>query len=65
LKVFGSPGCQAVVGDWDGDGTDEIGVFMNGGWWLDASGNGVWDEGTDAMKVFGSAGCQAVVGNFG
>lgn len=34
-----------VVGDWDGDGDDEIGVFRPDGsrFLVDANGNGVWD----------------------
>lgn len=35
-----------VVGDWNGDGADEIGVYMPGGeprFLLDATGNGVWN----------------------
>ena len=60
---FGSPGCQAVVGDWNHDETDEIGVFLNGGWWLDANGSGAWDA-DDTSLIFGSPGCQAVTGDW-
>jgi hypothetical protein len=33
------------VGDWDGDGDDDIGAFRlsDGTFYLDLSGNGVWD----------------------
>ena len=35
----------AIVGDWDGDGRDQIGVFLSEEvrFLLDANGNGVWD----------------------
>jgi len=61
--MFGSPGVQAVTGDWNHDGKDEIGVFLNGGWWLDANGSGTWDTG-DEYHTFGSPGCQAVTGDW-
>ena len=63
--TFGSPGVQAVTGDWNHDGTDEIGVFLNGGWWLDSNGNGRWDQGVDTYYAFGSAGVQPVAGKWG
>jgi PKD repeat protein len=59
--MFGSPGVQAVTGDWDHDGKDEIGVFYNGGWWLDTNGDGMWNTG-DEYHVFGSPSSQAVTG---
>jgi len=61
--MFGSPGVQAVTGDWNHDGKDETGVFLNGGWWLDANGSGTWDTG-DEYHTFGSPGCQAVTGDW-
>ena len=45
--MFGSPGVQAVTGDWNYDGKDETGVFLNGGWWLDTNGSGIWDTGDE------------------
>jgi hypothetical protein len=59
--TFGSPGVQAVTGDWNHDGKDEMGVFLNGGWWLDANGDGIWNTG-DVQYTFGSPGVQAVTG---
>ncbi len=32
-----------VVGNWDGVGPDEVGVFRNGTWFLDLNGNDQWD----------------------
>ena len=34
-----------VVGDYNGDGVSDIGVFIDGQWFLDLNGNGRWDEG--------------------
>jgi hypothetical protein len=37
---FGLPGDQPVMGDWNSDGTKTPGVFRNGTWVLDLTGNG-------------------------
>ena len=62
---FVLPGDSPVVGDWDGDGKAEIGVFRNNGlWFLDANGNGIWDGcGTDLCLSFGASG-KPVVGDW-
>ncbi len=59
---FGEPGDQPVVGDWNGDGADSIGVL---------SPNGVWklrvDRSTgppDSEFVFGQSGDTALVGDW-
>jgi serine-aspartate repeat-containing protein C/D/E len=41
--LFGLPGAIPVVGDFNGDGRDEVGVFYKGEWFLDLNGNGQWD----------------------
>jgi protocatechuate 3,4-dioxygenase beta subunit len=41
--LFGLPGAIPVVGDFNGDGKDEVGVFYKGEWFLDLNGNGQWD----------------------
>jgi hypothetical protein len=61
--TFGAPGCRPIVGDWNQDGKEEMGVFLNGGWWLDTNGNGIWDTGDDYF-TFGSPGVQAVTGDW-
>ncbi len=56
LGVFGVglTGAIPVVGDWNGDGKTEIGVFIDGIWYLDMNGNWQWDgEGVDVRGVFG------------
>lgn len=50
----------AVVGDFDGDGIDNIGLFVNGIWHLDRTG----DFKFDTMIEFGQAGDQPVVADF-
>jgi hypothetical protein len=67
LAYFGSgaAGETWVVGDWNGNGTSKIGVYLNGAWVLDYNGNGVWDgETIDKIVYFGAAGWQAVVGDW-
>src|SRR6516225_5583406 len=49
---YSGPGVTPVVGDWNGDGRDEIGFFVNGVWSLDANGNGVQDKG-DPVFLYG------------
>ncbi|MEN1678763.1 MAG: SdrD B-like domain-containing protein [Planctomycetota bacterium] len=43
--LFGAEDAIPVSGDWDGDGDDEIGVYIAGLWYLDLNGNGRWDDG--------------------
>jgi C1A family cysteine protease len=51
LQYLGLPSDQyPVVGDWNGDGKDEVGVFRGGVWYLDYNGNGEWDA-TDASHL--------------
>ncbi len=42
----------------------KIGVFLNGQWYLDANGNGVWDVGIDKNYTFGVTGDIPVSGNW-
>jgi hypothetical protein len=66
---FGMPGDVPVVGDWNGDGRDKIGVFrtapdgVTGEFILDTNGDGVFDAG-DAVFTFGRAGDRVVVGDW-
>jgi len=58
-------GDQPAVGDWDGDGRDDIGVFRvsTGKWYLDRNNNRVWDGG-DEIRVLGFPKAQVVVGDW-
>jgi thermitase len=44
--------------------TTKIGVFRNGGWYLDYDGNGIWDSGIDNSSAFGAPGWTSVVGDW-
>ncbi|HUY36422.1 MAG TPA: SdrD B-like domain-containing protein [Pirellulales bacterium] len=61
--LFGMRGAVPVTGDFNGDGTSEIGVFKDGEWFLDLNGNGVWDDG-DLWAKLGSAGDRPVTGDW-
>ncbi|MBI1356837.1 MAG: hypothetical protein GC160_21065 [Acidobacteria bacterium] len=57
--AFGWAGVTPVVGDWNGDGRDSVGVHSNGFWFLDYDGDTLWDAGV-ADKVFGFGGWTGV-----
>ncbi|HBE71472.1 MAG TPA: hypothetical protein DDW52_25275, partial [Planctomycetaceae bacterium] len=61
--VFDIPGAQPLAGDFDGDGEDELALFLDGEWFIDANGNGVWDE-SDIWLKLGTIGDQPVVGDW-
>ncbi len=61
--VFGTPGAIPVQGDFAGDGKTRMGVFIDGEWFIDMNGNGVWDEGDMYCKL-GNAGDKPVVGDW-
>jgi List-Bact-rpt repeat protein len=59
ILSFGLPGDVPVVGDWNGSGADEIGVYRpsTGEWFLDYNGNGIFDGcGIDLCGTFGQPG---------
>jgi len=51
-----------VVGDWDGDGADSIGVFRSstGTWYLDYDNDG----GSDGSVEYGIAGDRVIAGDW-
>lgn len=61
--IFGLPDGIPVVGDFNGDGLTDVGVFADGEWFIDLNGNGVWDEG-DLWVKLGSPGDMPVVGDW-
>jgi hypothetical protein len=59
---FGLAGDHPVMGDWDGDGRKTPGVYRNGTWVLDLTGNGF--DSADRTLSFGLPGDKAVAGDW-
>jgi serine-aspartate repeat-containing protein C/D/E len=62
-SVFYVPGAKPLMGDFNGDGFDELALFLAGEWFIDANGNGRWDE-SDIWLKLGTKGDQPVVGDW-
>jgi protocatechuate 3,4-dioxygenase beta subunit len=62
-NTFGNSDSLAVSGDFNGDGVTDIGVFVDGHWYLDLNGNGRWDEG-DLWAQLGSKDDLPVTGDW-
>lgn len=41
---FGVPRGLPVVGDFNGDGVTDLGIYVDGQWFIDLNGNGRWDD---------------------
>jgi hypothetical protein len=63
FRLFGLNGDIPVAGDWNGTGTQSIGVFRQGVWVLDLNNNGVFDS-ADKAYFFGLPGDVPVVGDW-
>ncbi len=64
---FGIVGDVPIIGDWNGDGIDEIGVYRpsNARFYLDVNGNKLWDgTPTDRAIAFGTLGDAPVIGDW-
>ncbi len=62
--MFGNPGDKPVVGDWDGDGTDEIGLHRESTgffYWRDTLTTGT----ADGQFFFGDPGDRFIAGDWG
>ena len=62
--LFGNPGDQPVVGDWDGDGIDEIGLYRETTglfYWRNTLTTGI----ADGQIYFGDPGDRFVAGDWG
>ena len=60
---FGREGAIPVTGDFDGDGTTEVAVFINGVWYIDLNGDGIWDE-KDLWARLGQEGDVPITGDW-
>jgi protocatechuate 3,4-dioxygenase beta subunit len=60
---FGVEGGIPVVGDFNGDGISDVGMFLDGEWFIDLNGNGKWDDGDLWIKM-GRPGDKPVVGDW-
>ena len=61
---FGIVGDEPVVGDWDGDGNDEVGVHRGDAWYLDTDGSQGWNAAGDQYFHFGIIGDEPLVGDW-
>jgi len=52
-----------LVGDFNGDGIDQVAIYVAGQWFVDLNGNGVWDEG-DLWLRLGNELDRPVVGDW-
>ncbi|NTV13110.1 MAG: multicopper oxidase domain-containing protein [Desulfobulbaceae bacterium] len=64
--IFGQTTDIPLVGDWDGDGKSEFGLYRSGTWYLDMNGNGVWNGAVIDKQIsgFGTATDLPVVGDW-
>jgi hypothetical protein len=62
----GEPDDIPVVGDWNGDGVKEIGIYRSSiyTWYLDYDGDTIYNPAVDISQAFGFAGCIPVVGDW-
>ncbi|MDA0658209.1 MAG: carboxypeptidase regulatory-like domain-containing protein [Planctomycetota bacterium] len=60
---FGSASSLPIAGDFNGDGTAEVGTYDHGHWFIDLNGNGVWDN-DDLWARLGYRGDLPVVGDW-
>lgn len=63
VHYFGLKDAVPITGDFDGDGISEIGVYVEGHWFIDLNGNGNWDS-TDLWAKLGTAGDLPVTGDW-
>ena len=60
---FGAENSIPITGDFNGDGSTEIGVFLKGHWFIDLNSNGRWDS-QDLWAKLGHDGDTPVVGDW-
>jgi|694.fasta_scaffold00672_18 protocatechuate 3,4-dioxygenase beta subunit len=62
-SVFYVPEATPLMGDFNGDGYDELALFLSGEWFIDINANGRWDE-HDIWLRLGTKSDQPVVGDW-
>jgi protocatechuate 3,4-dioxygenase beta subunit len=62
-EIFGHSHARAVAGDFNGDGTTELGLYIQGQWYIDLNGNGRWDA-DDLWLQLGVEGDHPVAGDW-
>src|SRR5260370_27844342 len=62
--LFGQAGDIPAVGDWNGDGTAKVGIYRNGLWVLNYTGDGSGSSADNRYFAFGQAGDIPVVGDW-
>lgn len=60
---FGLDGAMPLVGDFDGDGRDDLAIFLDGEWFLDLNGNDRWDD-EDVSIHLGGEQDRPIVGDW-
>ncbi len=61
--AIGIPDAIPLAGDFRGDGTMELGLYIDGQWFIDVNGDGQWDAG-DLWAKLGTREDQPVVGDW-
>ena len=61
--LFGIEGGTPLIGDFNGDGIDEVAIFKNGEWFIDLNGNRRWDS-EDLWADLGTGDDRPVVGDW-
>jgi len=60
---FGMAGAIPVAGDFNGDGFDEVGIYVAGEWFIDLNGDGKWNAG-DLWAKLGTRKDMPVTGDW-
>jgi protocatechuate 3,4-dioxygenase beta subunit len=61
--IFGMIDAIPITGDFNGDGTTDVGVFRQGQWYIDLNGNGIWDD-EDLWAELGSMSDRPITGDW-
>jgi hypothetical protein len=61
---FGNIDDTPIIGDWNGDGIDNIGVWRSGSFYLDYDGNGEWNSDIDKSFRFGNIDDTPIIGDW-